>query len=52
MDALAVGITCTKVNYIWTPTFDRFFDEVSQDWLNRFLEHRIGNRRITRLVRE
>src|SRR6185436_20394577 len=29
-----------------------FFDEVSQDWLIRFLEHRIGDARIIRLIRK
>jgi RNA-directed DNA polymerase len=28
------------------------FDEISQDWLIRFLEHRIGDRRIIRLVQK
>ena len=28
------------------------FDEISQDWLVRFLEHRIGDRRIIRLVKK
>jgi retron-type reverse transcriptase len=29
-----------------------FFDTVSQDWLIRFVEHRIGDRRIVRLIRK
>ena len=45
LDALAVGITRTKVNYILDADIRSFFDEVSQDWLIRFLEHRIGDRR-------
>jgi RNA-directed DNA polymerase len=28
------------------------FDEVSQEWLVRFLEHRIGDKRIIRLIRK
>ena len=52
LDALAVGITRTKVNYILDADIRSFFDEVSQDWLIRFLEHRIGDRRITRLARK
>jgi RNA-directed DNA polymerase len=27
-----------------------FFDKVSQSWLMRFVEHRIGDRRIIRLI--
>ena len=52
LDALAVGITRTKVNYILDADIRSFFDDVSQDWLIRFLEHRNGDRRITRLVRK
>ena len=29
-----------------------FFDEISQEWLIRFLEHRIGDRRIIRLIQK
>ena len=30
--------------------FQSFFDKVSQSWLMRFIEHRIGDRRIIRLI--
>ena len=50
LDALVVGITCTKVNYILDADIRSFFDEVSQEWLVRFLEHRIGDPRIIRLI--
>jgi RNA-directed DNA polymerase len=50
LDALAVGISRTKVNYILDADIRSFFDEVSQEWLIRFLEHRIGDRRIIRLI--
>ncbi len=52
LDALVVGITSTKVNYILDADIRSFFDAVSQDWLIRFLEHRIGDRRIIRLIRK
>ena len=50
LDALAVAITERKVN--WVVDFDirAFFDSVSRDWLVRFLEHRIGDRRVIRLI--
>ena len=51
-DALVVGITRTKVNHILDADIRSFFDEVSQEWLVRFLEHRIGDRRIIRLIRK
>jgi RNA-directed DNA polymerase len=51
LDALCVGIGSKKVSFILDADIRSFFDEVSQDWLIRFLEHRIGDRRIIRLVR-
>ena len=52
LDALVVGITRTKVNYILDADIRSFFDEVSQEWLVRFLEHRISDRRIIRLIQK
>ena len=52
LDALVVGITSTKVNYILDADIRSFFDAVSQDWLVRFLEHRIGDPRIIRLIQK
>jgi hypothetical protein len=48
LDALAVGITRTKVNWIVDADIAGFFDAVSHEWLMRFVEHRIGDRRINR----
>src|ERR671933_1148449 len=50
--ALVVGITSTKVNYILDADIRSFFDEVSQTWLTRFVNHRVGDRRITRLIQK
>jgi RNA-directed DNA polymerase len=50
LDALVVALTRTKVNYILDADIRSFFDEVSQEWLVRFLEHRIGDPRIIRLI--
>ena len=52
LDALVVGITRTRVNYILDCDIRAFFDSVSQDWLIRFLNHRIGDPRIIRLVQK
>ena len=52
LDALAVGITSRKVNFILDADIRSFFDTVSQDWLVRFVEHRIGDPRIIRLIRK
>jgi RNA-directed DNA polymerase len=52
MDALVVGIDRTRVNWILDVDIRSFFDTVDQGWLIRFLEHRIGDRRIIRLVQK
>ena len=52
LDALAFGI---KGRYIWwilDADIQRFFDTLSHQWLIRFLEHRIGDRRIIRLIQK
>jgi RNA-directed DNA polymerase len=51
-DALAVAITSRKVNYILDADVRDFFGSVSQEWLIRFLEHRIGDKRIIRLIQK
>jgi len=52
LDALVVGIESTKVNWVLDADIRSFFDEISQQWLVRFLEHRIGDRRIIRLIQK
>jgi RNA-directed DNA polymerase len=52
MDALVVGIERRRVNFIIDADIRSFFDTVSQDWLIRFVEHRVGDKRITRLIRK
>ena len=52
LDALVVGIESTKVNWILDADIRSFFDEISQQWLVRFLEHRIGDQRIIRLIQK
>ena len=52
LDALTVGILRMKVGYILDCDIRSFFDSVSHDWLVRFLEHRIGDPRMIRLIRE
>jgi RNA-directed DNA polymerase len=52
LNALDVGINSTKVNWILDADIRSFFDEISQEWLVRFLEHRIGDRRVIRLIQK
>jgi RNA-directed DNA polymerase len=52
LDALCVGITSKKVNYILDADIRSFFDEVSKEWVVRFVEHRVGDPRIIRLIQK
>jgi RNA-directed DNA polymerase len=52
LDALAVGINRCKVNWILDADIAGFFDTVSHDWLIKFVEHRVGDRRVVRLIRK
>ena len=52
LDALIVGITGTRVNHILDCDIRSFFDTVSQRWLVRFLQHRIADPRVIRLIQK
>ena len=52
LDALCTAIDKRKVNWIIDADIQNFFGAVSQEWLMRFLEHRIGDNRITRLIQK
>src|ERR1700680_3905737 len=50
LDALAFGIGKRQINWVLDCDVQSFFTKVSQDWLIRFVEHRIGDRRIIKLI--
>ena len=50
LDALAVGLRRRKINWVVDCDIRAYFDTVSRDWLVRFLEHRIADRRVIRLI--
>ena len=52
LDALWVGITQRKVNWILDADISNFFDSVNQEWLMKFVEHRIADPRILRLIQK
>ncbi len=52
LDALAVGITHMKVSWIVDADVRSFFDSMNHEWLIRFVEHRIGDPRLIRLIRK
>src|SRR6516164_9629044 len=52
LDALAFGIGKRRINWILDADIQSFFDTVSQEWLIRFIEHRVGDRRVVKLIRK
>ena len=50
LDALAAGLERRKVNWLLDADIRAFYDSIDHDWLMRFLEHRIGDRRVLRLI--
>jgi RNA-directed DNA polymerase len=52
LDALAVGICRKKVNFVLDADIRDFFSGLDQGWLERFLEHRIVDKRVLRLIQK
>jgi len=52
LDALAVGLERKKVNWVLDADICGFFDNVSHEWMVKFLEHRVADRRIIRLIQK
>ena len=52
LDALAVGITRKKVNFVLDADISDFFAGLDQSWLVKFLEHRIADKRVLRLIQK
>jgi group II intron reverse transcriptase/maturase len=52
LDALSVGIFAKKVNWVFDSDIRGFFDTLDHGWLVRFIGHRIGDRRVVRLIQK
>jgi group II intron reverse transcriptase/maturase len=52
LDALTVGIERRNVNWVLDADIQGFFDTLNHEWLVRFLEHRIADRRVVRLIHQ
>jgi RNA-directed DNA polymerase len=52
LDALSVGIEKRKVNWILDADIRGFYDSIDHEWMLKFLEHRIADRRVLRLIRK
>jgi RNA-directed DNA polymerase len=52
LDAVAVGVTRKKVNFVLDADISKFFDTIEHDWLIRFIEHRVADARVVRLIKK
>jgi group II intron reverse transcriptase/maturase len=52
LDALAAGITRKRVNWVLDADFRDFFTSLDHRWLERFVEHRIADKRVLRLIQK
>jgi RNA-directed DNA polymerase len=52
LDALYTGLLTKKVNWVLDLDIKSFFDELSHEWLVKFVEHRIADRRVVRLIQK
>ena len=50
LDALYVGITEKRVNWVLDADVEGFLGNIDRDWLVKFIEHRVGDKRILRLI--
>jgi len=52
LDAVAVGVSTQKVNWILDADISKFFDTIEHDWLIKFIEHRVADARVVRLLKK
>ena len=52
LDALSVGITRCKVSWVLDADIRGFFDAIDHEWLVKFIEHRIADRRVIRHIKK
>src|SRR6202795_408537 len=52
LDALYTGLLTRKVNWVLDLDIRNFFDGLSHEWLVKFIEHRVADRRVVRLIQK
>ena len=52
LDALWVGLMGRRINWVLDCDIRGFFDAIVHEWLMKFIEHRVGDRRVLRLIRK
>ncbi len=50
LDALTVGLMQRPINWVLDADIRAFFDTISHEWLKKFIEHRIGDKRLVALI--
>ena len=52
LDAVVMGVEVTRVNWILDADIAKFFDTIEHDWLIKFVEHRVADARVVRLIKK
>jgi RNA-directed DNA polymerase len=52
LDALAYALLRKKVNWVLDCDIRGYFDNLSHEWLLKFIQHRVADRRILRLIQK
>ena len=52
LDAVSVGVSTRKVSWILDADISKFFDTIEHDWLVKFIEHRVADARVVRLIKK
>jgi RNA-directed DNA polymerase len=52
LDALYVGLSSKKVNYVFDADIRDFFNKINREWLIKFIEHRVADKRVVRLIQK
>jgi group II intron reverse transcriptase/maturase len=52
LDALSYALTRKHVNYVLDADIRGFFDSISHEWMLKFVQHRVADRRILRLIQK
>jgi group II intron reverse transcriptase/maturase len=52
LDALTYAVLRKKVNYVLDADIRSFFDRIDKSWMIKFMEHRVADRRLLRLIQK
>src|SRR4051795_10152978 len=52
LDSLSVGLHRKRVNWVLDADIRAFYDQMSHEWVTKFIEHRVADRRMLRLIQK